>query len=55
MKVEITPKPLQLQVLEEVPKFKRVTHSGTKKATLSKEKEIVMIHLDPTKMRVSLE
>ena len=55
VKVEVTPKPLQLQVLEEILKFKRVTCSSTKKETPSKEKGIITIDLDPTKMKMSSE
>ena len=55
VEVKVTPKPLKPQVLEEVPKFRRVTHSNAKKATSSREKEIVIVELDPTKMKASSE
>lgn len=55
VEVKVTPKPLQLQVQEEVPKFKRVTRSNIKKAMLSKEKGTVTVYLDHTEAKEILK
>ncbi len=55
VKVEVIPKSLQLQVQEEVPKFRRIARSNTKKVESSKEKRRVTVNLDPTKAEASLK
>ncbi len=55
VEVEVTSKSLQLQVPKEVPKFRRLTHSSTKKETPSKGKRTIAVDLDTTEKNTSLE
>ena len=46
VEVEVTLQPLQLQVHEEVPKVRRITHSSTRKEVSSKSKDKITVDLD---------